>query len=231
MNRKLFFIGLISLLLLPHALWAKTEGKKIFLLPSKDTFFRSNKQIRNGGGGQKLYISENPKAFVSLIAFDLSTVSNKILRAELRVHQGNDMSTPLRLVVSPMVNTINNAKWGEGKGNLGTSGQNSRPGDACYLRSAYPDTQWESARGTPLRTVTDSSLWLSPLVRSDAMEWKDAWIVIPINDAALLERIRTSNIPQITFGFWGTSGNGIYALDSRESAYPAELHLIVEEKK
>ena len=209
--------------------FAKQETKELVLKPAKDTFLRSNYQIRSSGGSPSLYIANRPRMLRVLIAFDLSEVTNKILKAELRFHQQDSNAQPITLVVAPMVATERNAAWGEGRGNLGVRGQNSQPGDACYLRSAYPDTPWESASGTPLKTVADSALWESPIATLRRLRWEQQWVTIPLS-ASDLEKARKSKIKIVTFGFWGTAGNGYYAIGSKESGYPAELRLTVEKE-
>ncbi len=201
----------------------------LILKPSKDNFARSNYQIRNSGASENLYIA-HASNIRTLIAFDLSEVTNKIVQAELRFHQHDSNPAPVSIVVAPMVATSNNAAWGEGKGNLGARGRNAQLGESCYARSAYRDVPWESASGTALQNLAASSLWKLPTAKLSEIEWKNEWVSIPLNDAALLEKIKTSQTPTITFGIWGTAGNGLYSISSRESQWSAELRLTLEEE-
>jgi hypothetical protein len=210
-------------------LWAAPETIPQMLIPQKDNFSRTNKQIRNSGANELLYLAPS-KMVIAYIAFDLSSVSNKILHAELRIHQASTQEPPLSFSVFPMANTTNNANWGEGKGSLGAGGQNARIGESCYARSAYRDVKWESASGTPLLNLGTSRLWQPAVANLKEVEWKEEWISIPLSNEKLLEEIRGSKIPQITFGFWGSSGKGLYPIHSRESSFPPELHLVLEKQ-
>jgi len=217
------------LISLTTQLWAAPKTTPKMLIPQKDNFSRTNKQIRNNGASEQLYLAPS-KMVIAYMAFDLSTVSNKILSAELRIHQASTLKTPLSFSVFSMVNTTNNANWGEGKGSLGAGGQNARIGESCYARSFYREVKWESASGTPVANLGDSRLWQSALASLNKVEWKEEWITIPLSNAKLLEQVRTSKTPQITFGVWGSSGKGLYPIHSRESNFPPELHLVVEKK-
>jgi len=201
----------------------------LILKPSKDNFARSNYQIRNNGGNGNLYIAHAPNLRV-LVAFDLSKVTNEIVRAEFRFHQQDSNPAPVDVVVAPMVSTTNNAAWGEGRGNLGTRGQNARLGESCYAFSAYRDVPWEAASGKKLKNLAASSLWESPVATLSEMEWKQEWVNIALGSAAWIEQARNSKTPVITFGIWGTSGNGLYSISSRESQWPPELHLFLKEE-
>ena len=211
------------------AISALAENTTSVLKPSKDNFARSNYQIRNNGGSKNLYIAHAPNLRV-LIAFDLSEITNKIIRAELRFHQQDSNPVPINLVVAPMVSTTNNATWGEGRGGLGARGQNARLGDSCYAFSSYRDIPWESASGKKLKNLAASGLWKSPIATLNGIEWKEEWIHVAISNADWLETIRKSDTPIMTFGIWGTSGNGLYSIASKESQWAPELHLVLEEK-
>jgi len=208
---------------------ASAKDTPLVLKASKDNFARSNYQIRNNGGSENLYIAHAPNLRV-LIAFDLSEVTNEIVRAEFRFHQQDSNPAPVNVVVAPMVSTTNNAAWGEGRGSLGARGQNARLGDSCYAFSAYRDIQWESASGKKLQNLATSSLWKSPVATLGGIEWKDEWVKVALNNATLLEKARNSKTPVVTFGIWGTSGNGLYSIGSKESKWPPELHLVLKEE-
>jgi len=211
------------------ALAVSVAAKPLVLEASKDTFGRSNKRNRNSGASAELFVAHVPN-IKTLIAFDLSNVSNQILQVEFRFRQHNSMSDGISLVVAPMVNTTNNAAWGEGLGSLGTQGQNSRPGEASYAFSAFRDVPWESAAGDTLANLADSRLWKSPVATLNGLEWKQGtWVRVPIADVALLEKIRKSKTPVITFGLWGKAGNGLYSISSNNSEWPAELRLVLKE--
>ncbi len=213
------------------ALAGSVAAESLVLEASKDTFGRSNNRNRNSGAAEALFVAHVPN-IKTLIAFDLSTVTNKILQAEFRFRQHNSMPEGIDLVVVPMVNTTNNAAWGEGQGNLGTKGQNSRPGEASYAFSAFLDVPWESAAGGTLENLADSRLWKPPVATLGGLEWKKGtWVSIPIGDVALLEKIRKSTTPTITFGLWGRAGDGLYSISSNNTEWPAELRLELEEAK
>ena len=199
------------------------------LKTTKDNFGRSNKRNRNNGASESLAIAHAPN-IRTIIAFDLSSITNEIVSAELRIHQHNTMKGKTTLIVAPLVNTSNNVAWTEGVGNLGAGGQNARPGESCYAYSAFRDVPWESATGKPVVNLGDAKLWDSPVAVLNGLRWEeDRWIRIPVNDVAVLETIRTSETPTITFGFWGKAGNGLYLISSRNSQWAAELHLTLKE--
>ncbi len=209
---------------------AFAEDGPLVLKASKDNFARSNYQIRNSGASANLYIAHTPN-IRTLIAFDLSEVTNEIVRAEFRFHQQDSNPAAVSVVVAPMVASTHNAAWGEGRGNLGTRGQNVRPGDSCYARSAFRDVHWESASGAELQNLAASSLWKPPVATLKGLEWKKEWVSIDLDIVALLEKTRTSKNPIITFGVWGTSGDGLYAISSRETQWPAELRLTLKKEE
>ncbi|MCF7818536.1 MAG: hypothetical protein K9M54_11715 [Kiritimatiellales bacterium] len=195
------------------------------LTASKDSFGRSNQRNRNNGGCDQLAIAHAPN-IRTIIAFDLGGVTNEITGAELQFHQNNSMAEKISLVVAPMVSTSNNAAWGEGLGNLGTNGQNSRPGEASYAFSAFRDVPWESAPGVPVEGMGSPSLWMPPVALINGLQWEEGrWLRIPIKNAAVLEDFRKSNVPVVTFGVWGQAGNGYYFISSRNSKWPPVLHL------
>ena len=204
------------------------EGGPLVLSASKDNFGRSNKRNRNSGASETLIIAHNPN-IRTIIAFDLSSVTNEIVGAEFRFRQHNAMDKAINLVVAPMLNTTHNVAWGEGSGNLGTGGQNAQPGESCYAYSAFRDVPWESATGEPLPWLGDSRLWSAPVATLNGLVWtEDRWVLIPIKDVALLEKMRKSKTPSITFGLWGTAGDGLYFISSKNSSWAPELHLTLK---
>lgn len=206
------------------------EGDPLVLKVSKDNFGRSNSRNRNSGASETLAIAHAPNVR-TIIAFDLSGVTNEIVSAELRFHQHNEVKKTTTLMVAPMVNTTNNAAWGEGSGNLGIQGQNARPGDSCYAFSAFREVPWESATGKALANLGAPELWGAPMAAVNGFQWKESrWVSLPITQVAVLEEIRGSQTPTITFGLWGKAGNGYYFISSKNSQWPAELHLLLKEK-
>ena len=226
MNRifKVFLLGCVA----TTALGAE---EPLVLSAAKDNFGRSNKRNRNSGANETLTIAHAPN-IRTIIAFDLSSVTNEIVSAELRFRQHNDASEKITLIVAPMVNTTNNAAWGEGTGNLGTGGQNAQPGESCYAYSAFREIPWESTSGAALINLSDAGLWGNPITSVNGLRWEAArWVRIPIKDPALLEKIRESKSPMMTFGLWGNAGDGFYFISSRNSQWPPELHLTLKENK
>ncbi len=204
------------------------EGEQLVLSASKDNFGRSNKRNRNNGASETLAIAHAPN-IRTIMAFDLSSVTNEIVGAELRFRQHNDMQQKTTLIVAAMVNTTNNVAWGEGSGNLGVGGQNSKPGESCYAYSAFREVPWESATAEPLSGLSDSRLWSAPVAALDGLAWKEGgWVRIPIQDVALLEEIRKSKSPAITLGLWGKAGDGLYFISSKNSQWVPELHLTLK---
>lgn len=207
------------------------EVEPLVLSAAKDNFGRSNKRNRNNGASETLAVAHAPNVR-SLIAFDLSSVTNEIVGAELRFRQHNDAAQKTTLIVAPMVNTTNNAAWGEGSGNLGTSGQNAKPGESCYAYSAFREMPWESATGQPLVNLGDPGLWGSPVAGLNGFRWEaERWVRIPIKDAALLEKTRNSESPMLTFGLWGKAGDGFYLISSKNSQWAPKLYLTLKENK
>jgi len=208
---------------------AASIGETITLKASKDNFCRSNERARNSGANTALYVAHAP-VLRTLVAFDLSPVTNRIVEAAFRFRQGDTGSTPVSLTIAPMVHTPGNSAWAEGSGALGSSGQNARPGESCYGWRAFPDRQWEDDAEKPVPDLGHARLWAQPVVSGKRLQWNDgAWIEIGITDAAMLEKIRTSSTPSVTLGMWGTSGSGLYAIRSKESGDAPELVLVIEE--
>lgn len=206
-------------------------GEALVLKASKDNFGRSNKRNNNSGANEILVIAHASNVR-TILAFDLSSVSNEVVGAELRFRQHNAAKEKISLIVAPMVNTANNVAWGEGTGNLGTGGQNSQLGESCYAYSAFRDVPWESAAGEPLVNLGDSKLWGTPIAAFNGFKWEaERWVRVPIKDAALLEKSRTSETPSITFGLWGKAGDGLYYISSKNSQWSPELHLTLKENK
>lgn len=213
------------------AVTAFGEKEPLVLSAAKDNFGRSNKRNRNNGASETLAIAHAPN-IRTIIAFDFSSVTNEIIGAELRFRQHNDAPQKTTMVVVPMVNTANNAAWGEGSGNLGTGGQNAQPGESCYAYSAFREVPWESASGKALANLSDPELWGNPIAAVNGFKWEATrWVRIPIKDAALLEKTRISETPTITLGLWGKAGNGFYFINSKNSQWPPELHLTLKENK
>ena len=208
---------------------AMGEAGSLVLKASKDNFGRSNKRNRNSGASKTLAIAHAPN-IRSIIAFDLSSLTNEIIGAELRIHQHNSMPEKTSLIVAPMVSTTNNAAWGEGLGSLGAGGQNARPGESCYAYSAFRNVPWESADGKPVVNLGDAKLWGAPVAALNGLRWEEGrWVRIALSDVAVLETIRTSATPKVTFGLWGKAGNGLYFISSRNSLRAPELHLTLKE--
>ena len=192
---------------------------------AKDTFMRSNRQNRNSGASELLYVAHR-STVRTLISFDLSGVSNKIEQAELRIVMGpSEAKKPITLVVAPMVSTANNANWGEGRGTLGALGAVAMEGEACYLRSAYPAVSWEDASERALRSLGEGKLWGAPIATLSGVKWESGKTLIIAIPSALPEAARKGNPAIVTFGLWGTGGNGQYAIFSKESGSPPELVL------
>lgn len=224
MNRN----GWLGLSLIASAI-SVVGAEPLELTASKDTFGRSNERNRNSGGSEFLLIAQAPSVR-TLVAFDLSTVTNEISGAEFRFRPHKSSPNSVNVVVAPMVNTANNTAWGEGRGNLGVQGQNSLSGEACYAFSAFRDVPWESAPGVPVVNLGDSKLWRSPFIVLKGITWEEGgWIHISIKDTALLEQVRNSKTPEVTFGVWGEAGNGLYYISSKDSNWPPVLLLNLKE--
>lgn len=226
MNR--FFHILWSGMML-FALCEGTPAEEVVLTAAKDSFLRSNKQIGNSGGSEHLIVAPVPN-IRTLIGFDLSGITNLIEKAELRVRMKTTMPQPMSLMVAPLVPTANNRAWGEGHGNLGVLGQNSRVGDASYLRSAAPDIAWESADEKPAKCLISAGVWKAPVVVNKALTWTDGeWFVVPIGDVSCLKTETMTEDKIVTFGLWGTSGNGVYFMHSKESSDAPQLVLTLKD--
>ncbi len=222
--RFTYMLSLVSLVVLPVGVLAGTTTLKA----AKDNFGRSNKRNNNSGASSTLYIAHADN-LRTIVAFDLSVVTNRILSATFRFHQAAANPNDMSLTVSAMAATEQNAAWVEGLGSLGTAGQNARPGESCYSRLAFPDSLWEYDDGKTVTDLGDARLWKKALVTRKKLSWEeDAWVEIPITDLAMLEKARTAGPSMLTFGLWGTSGNGFYALSSKESGSAPELVLETE---
>jgi hypothetical protein len=226
LNKKRFMTGVLV------AMIAGTgAAEKRVLEASKDNFGRSNKRNRNSGRSEQLYVAHAPNVR-SIVSFDLSGITNQITGAEFRFRQHNSMPEKISLLIAPMAHTASNTKWLEGQGNLGANGQNSRPGDSCYAFCAFSNVPWESAAGDPMRDLGDSRLWLKPLAALNGLRWEeDRWIRVSVHNTGLLEKIRTSDYPVFTIGLWGNSGQGLYAISSRESSWAPVLELQLKQER
>lgn len=225
----------LSCRLLPMLFLAATvltsEAETLVLKTAKDSFGRSNERTRNSGGSPILYIAQTPN-IRTIIAFDLSRVSNNITSATFRFQQKNTVGQDIALTVAPMVQTKNNAAWIEGTGALGARGINAQQGESCYGWSSFPSTPWEAASGDPVTDLDASQLWGAPIEAHKAQPWEEnQWVEIPVKDVQVLEIIRTSSDPILTLGLWGTSGNGYYTICSKESGNAPELVVVMEKMK
>lgn len=204
-------------------------AETITLKASKDNFGRSNKRNRNNGANDTLYVAHAPN-IRTIIAFDLSPVTNRIEKATFRFQQADANANPVTMAVAPMIYTEGNAAWIEGAGALGTKGQNAKPGESCYAWRAFPDSQWEKSSEEPVTDLGDAQLWGKPLVSGKRMPWEEGgWVEIEISNVALLEEIRSSTPCVVTLGLWGTSGNGLYGISSRESGNAPELVVVIKD--
>jgi len=212
--------------------WAETTNKMVTLTASKDNTVRSNEILNNNGGNPKLYIVGVPY-IRTIIAFDLKQLvpTNKIEQATILLHFENTNDKLVSFVVAPMVQTTNNNAWGEGVGNLGVQGQKANTKESTFIFSAAHNTPWESSNGKTVSTITDASLWQTPVATFKNSSWKKDDVLRITLDPKWLESIRNSNMKTITFGLWGSSGDGYYFLSSRESNFPPKLQLTLEKDK
>ena len=218
---RFFYVLLVALL---FGLSAQSQGKERILTACKDSFMRSNEQIRNSGGSEYLIVASAPNVR-SLVAFDLSGITNTIEKADLRIRMAQSKTEPLSLVIAPMAISKNNLAWGEGKGRLGTKGQNATPGDASYCRSASADVHWETSAGRAVDNLGSAGVWELPIASMDHLAWeKGKWLEVAVGQACLDEAMATES-KIVTFGLWGTAGNGIYYMDSKESEHAPMLVL------
>jgi len=211
---------------------AETTNKTVVLIAKKDTCARANKQLNNNGGNEKLCFASVPYLRI-LVAFDLKEISttNKLEKAEFRIRLASTSSKSVSFVVASMVQTTNNNAWGEGIGSLGVQGQKARLGDANFVFSSARDKPWELADGKNASRLSDPALWSAPIATFNDYNWKkDEWLTISL-DTKWIESIKKSDMKIITFGIWGTSGDGYYFLASKESSSPPELRLIFEKDK
>ncbi len=205
-------------------------ASELVLKAAKDTFCRSNKQFQNSGGNAYMVVAQSP-SIKSIIGFDLAGITNEIVSAEFRFRKHNTMEDSITLVVAPMVKTKNNDLWGEGIGALGVFGQNARIGEATFSRRAHRDEAWESASTTPLVNMMDAKLWTSPVATLSHLDWNEGeWVSVSLN-ASQLEKLRLieDKVKPITLGLWGTAGNGLYFISTKESGNAPELVLMLKD--
>ncbi len=197
----------------------------IQLLASKDAFGRSNKRNANSGATAFLLVVPSP-GVRSLISFDLRSVTNEIIRAEISFKIVEDNSEPLSLEIALMALHEDNQHWVEGAGNLGIQGQNARAGENTFQWCAYRNLAWKTGAGQDAINLMDSKLWYTPTMKLNGISWTaDTWVHLPILDLPMLEECRNSSAKVVTFGMWGTAGKGIYKINSKESGHPARLIL------
>ena len=210
---------------------AKGAELDVTLYANKDTFGRSNKRNANSGASQFMLLAPGP-SIKSLVGFDLSSVTNEIISAELSFRVLEDNRIPLSLTVAQMVSHEDNEKWIEGVGNLGVLGQNARVGEATFQWRAFRDLPWKTETGKEQANLMDSKLWKSPAMKLKQVEWTPGtWVKFPVTDVSMLEELRNSSVKSVTYGIWGTSGNGIYKINSKESGEAARLMLKTKEAK
>ena len=223
-------IGLIGMTLM-SGFAAMGAEQDVELNANKDTFGRSNKRNANSGASEFMLLAPGP-SIKSLVGFDLSSVTNEIISAELSFRVLEDNRIPLSLTVAQMVSHEDNEEWVEGVGNLGVLGQNARVGESTFQWRAFRDQPWKAEDGKELVNLMDSKLWKSPPMKLNKVEWTAGdWVTLPIVDVSMLEELRNSEGKVVTYGIWGTSGNGIYKLNSKESGEPARLVLKTKEAK
>ncbi len=203
-------------------------AETVTLPAAKDAFGRSNERNTNSGASPDLYVAHSPM-FRALVSFDLSSVTNRILSAELCLTPRNDNDTALKLQLAPMVYTSQNAGWKEGAGSRGAQGRNAMSGEATFSRCAYPDVAWERSVGVPSRGLDDSALWMTSIATTVPV-WKSAEVVrLKLNTVSWLEKIRSAQKPVATFGLWGSGGKGFYIIASKESGQAPVLVLVTED--
>lgn len=217
----------VLMLLLSAVTWGETLT--LTLGAAKDSFGRSNEPNQNSGGNVALYLAHNAM-LRGMVAFDLSSVTNEIISAELCLQPHTTNENPFSMVVAPMVSTPVNDQWTEGTGALGAQGRNAQPGESTYSRCAYPDVPWETASDKAAASLGDSGLWRSPVARLKSEAWTEGEeIRLTLDAVSLLEQTRNSQIPIITFGLWGTAGKGYYTIMSKESGRGPQLILSLKE--
>jgi hypothetical protein len=199
-----------------------SETELITLKAIKDSFSRSNRLTANSGAAEALAIAHAPN-IKSILTFDLSSLTNEIISASLRLHPHQSMDTPISITVAPMVSTPDNNNWGEGNGNLGVRGQNAQPGEANWAFSAHKSIPWQNIFGEGLENMGDPQLWDPPFISRLKTKWiKSLWMEAPLT-VSVLEKRRTATDPRLTIGIWGTDGAGTYLISARNSQWAPEL--------
>ncbi|MDZ8120368.1 hypothetical protein [Pontiella agarivorans] len=201
------------------------EENVIELTASKDVFFRSNHRTKNNGASKALLLAGMP-GVTTLVGFDLSGVTNEIESAEFYFQILEDSDTPLSLTIATMALGESNGLWVEGGGDLGLQGRNAKVGESTFQWRSFRDEDWVDANGRSVKNLLDSRLWNEVKQISD-VEWEAERRVGITVDRAQLEEVRNMEVPVITFGLWGTKGNGVYKIGSKESDQPARLMLKV----
>ena len=80
------------------------------LTASKDTFGRSNERNGNSGSAPLLLLAPVP-GVTTLIAFDLTKVTNEISSAEFSFRIQENNRTPLSITIATMAHHEKNAEW------------------------------------------------------------------------------------------------------------------------
>ena len=232
----------LVLMLIVGSCYAEEETLQLNAL--KDTFGRSYARNANRGISEYLVISSSP-AYCSIVAFDLSEVTNTIVDAEFGFYMRDTLRDPVRFSVAVMVHNDQNSRWSEGSGGeillhgdetidiqKGEAASNlyAREGECTYQWLAFRNTPWVGKSGKAARNLGDRNLWLTPQYYSIG---KNGWtegkrFSCSMLDIGLLEEIRQLEMPVVTFGIWGLRGKGIYLIHSRESGRGPELNITVE---
>lgn len=219
------YFNYIALCVLMSGLFAVAEDLKVELTTFKDTFGRSAGRNKNSGANPFIFLAPQP-GVIGLIAFDLSSVTNEISSAEISIRIHESSRAPFSLNISPMVHNENNPEWIEGNGNLGIRGRNAEVGEVTFQWRAFRDRPWEDEKGKSVVNLMSSGLWKPSVEARSSIKWDAGnWLTFLIDDPAFLEEVRNSEHPAITFGIWGTAGNGVYKVSAKESGHPATLKL------
>ena len=176
-------------------------SRTLVLTPAKDnTLYESDDGSASNGAGVHLFAgntaTRSPRRAV--MAFDVAAQippGSQVTRVMLSVDVSRTVSGAQTMTLHRL-----SANWGEGTSNAGISrdggGAGSRPGDATWIHTFFPDQRWITPGGdfdiapdATTQSVLGSITWESPAMITRVQQWLDqpstnfGWIVIG-NEAA-----------------------------------------------
>lgn len=172
------------------------QVQTVTLTPSKDnTLYETTDGSLSNGVGPHIFagMTRRQSKRRALLAFNVASQvppGSRITRVRLTMNVSMTISG-----AEPATLHRVTADWGEGASNAGTAGDGvgaaSRPGDATWLHTFFPDRRWSTAGGdfqadadATTQVASATSVWESAGMTARVQQWLDqpaanfGWIVI-----------------------------------------------------